>query len=105
MPRRVWRPGWAIAASLVFALALAGAYAGWRGWTNSMMLGDHVYRTALGEQRTIEPAGPRYLAVYEIDDPSVLVSAAWATAVEEGRWSEQVRPFTRNRAHALYEVR
>jgi hypothetical protein len=35
---------------------------------------------------------------------SVLVSPAWAQAVELGRWPSQVRPYTRNRQHALYQV-
>src|SRR5215467_11004400 len=39
------------------------------------------------------------------DGPQVLVSPAWAKAVEEGRWPGQVRPFTHNRGHALYKVR
>lgn len=47
----------------------------------------------------------RYTAVYEIDDPSVLLSREWAEAVEKGRWPAQVRPFTSNRSHAVYKVR
>jgi hypothetical protein len=34
----------------------------------------------------------------------VLVSTAWAQAVEMGRWPSQVRPYTRNRQHALYQI-
>ena len=49
--------------------------------------------------------GPRYSAVYEIDGPQVLISPAWAKAVEDGRWPGEVRPFTHNRRHALYKVR
>src|SRR5262250_2631775 len=29
---------------------------------------------------------PTYTAIYEIDSPDVLASAAWAEAVERGRW-------------------
>lgn len=50
-------------------------------------------------------AAARYTAVYEIDDPSVLVSPQWAEAVEKGRWPAEVRPFTKNRSHAVYKVR
>jgi transmembrane sensor len=50
-----WRSRWAIAASLVVALTIAGAL-GWRDWPGSQRIGDQVYRTALGEQRTIELA-------------------------------------------------
>ena len=44
---------------------------------------------------------PRYHAVYEIDDPGVLVSEQWARRVEIGRWSTDVRPFTTNRRFLL----
>ncbi|MGE3540669.1 MAG: hypothetical protein AB7N91_24920 [Candidatus Tectimicrobiota bacterium] len=57
-----------------------------------------------GEAKQVEHTGPRYSALYEIDGPHVLVSAAWATAVELGRWPSQVRPYTRNRQHALYQI-
>jgi hypothetical protein len=43
--------------------------------------------------------------VYEIDGPHVLMSPEWAKAVEAGRWPGEVRPFTRNRKHAIYRVR
>ena len=55
-----------------------------------------------GERRTVETEGePRYSAVYEIESPEVLVSEAWAEAVDHGRWPTQVRPFTKNRRHTL----
>ena len=31
-------------------------------------------------------------------------SAAWAEAVERGRWPSEVRPYTRNRRHSLQRV-
>jgi hypothetical protein len=58
-----------------------------------------------GEEKKIEHEGPRYTALYEIDSPRVLVSPEWAKAVEAGRWPGLVRPYTRNRRHALYRVR
>ena len=62
----------------------------------TMMLG--------GERKTIMPEGePRYKAVYELESPDVLLSAAWAKLVEEGRWPGQVRPFTKNRRHVILE--
>jgi hypothetical protein len=39
--------------------------------------------------------------MYELTSAEVLTSAAWASAVEKGRWPAQVRPFTRNRRHTL----
>ncbi|MEX2146500.1 MAG: hypothetical protein WED01_05735 [Candidatus Rokuibacteriota bacterium] len=57
-----------------------------------------------GERKTIVIEGePTYNAFYEVESPDVLTSAAWAEAVEKGRWPAQVRPHTRNRRHVLYE--
>jgi hypothetical protein len=46
---------------------------------------------------------PKYHALYELESPDVLTSDAWATAVDRGRWSTEVRPYTRNRRHTLAE--
>lgn len=57
-----------------------------------------------GERRTVVVEGePAYNALYEIESPEVLVSDAWARAVDQGRWPGQVRPFTKNRRHVLYK--
>jgi hypothetical protein len=56
-----------------------------------------------GEKKTIVIEGePTYNALYEIEGPEVLVSPAWARAVERGRWPGEVRPHTANRRHVLY---
>jgi hypothetical protein len=56
-----------------------------------------------GQLKTIVIEGaPKYSALYEIESPDVLVSEAWAKAVEKGRWPAEVRPYTRNRQHILY---
>ena len=58
-----------------------------------------------GETRTIVAQGePRYSSVYEIESPDVLTSAAWANAVDAGRWPTEVRPFTHNRRHILRKL-
>jgi hypothetical protein len=58
-----------------------------------------------GEVKTIVAEGePKYSAVYELASAEVLTSAAWAEAVEKGRWPSQVRPHTRNRRHTLRKV-
>jgi hypothetical protein len=55
-----------------------------------------------GERRTMDPQGaPRFHALYELDSPEVLLTDAWAKAVEQGRWPGQVRPHTSNRRHLL----
>ena len=47
---------------------------------------------------------PKYTAVYEIENPDVLTSQAWADAVDEGRWATEVRPYTSNRRMLLQKV-
>ena len=55
-----------------------------------------------GKQLNIVPEDePKYTAIYEISGPEILVSDAWTEAVERGRWSSEVRPFTTNRRHIL----
>ena len=51
-----------------------------------------------GATKTIVAEGePKFTATYELESADVVASAAWAKAVEEGRWPAQVRPYTRNR--------
>src|SRR3990172_3375094 len=57
-----------------------------------------------GERKRIKLQNePRSTVLYEIDDPDVLLSDEWAQQVELGRWSSQVRPFTKNRRLVLLE--
>jgi hypothetical protein len=59
-----------------------------------------------GETRQMSnPHEPKYAAVYEIESPDVLTSAAWAAAVDQGRWPTEVRPYTSNRRHTLQKER
>ncbi len=58
-----------------------------------------------GEKRTIVAEGePRYSAQYELESDQVLLSEAWAKAVDAGRWTTEVRPYTRNRRHVLRKI-
>jgi len=58
-----------------------------------------------GETRAVNLDGqPRFHAMYEIESPEVLISTAWADAVDSGRWPEQVRPYTSNRRHTLLRL-
>ncbi len=59
-----------------------------------------------GELRTIvvQDGEPRYSAVYEVESPDVLKSDAWAAASEQGRWPDEVRPYTKNRRHTLRKL-
>jgi len=55
-----------------------------------------------GERKTMDPQGaPRFHALYELESPDVLLTDAWAKAVEQGRWPAQVRPHTTNRRHLM----
>ncbi len=66
---------------------------------------DTLRMTMGGETKTMDPQGaPRYAAVYELDSPDVLTSAAWTKAVDAGRWPTHVRPYTRNRQHTLHKI-
>jgi hypothetical protein len=58
-----------------------------------------------GERKTINVEGePRYSAIYELESAEVLVSEAWAKAVDAGRWVTEVRPYCHNRRHTLKRV-
>jgi hypothetical protein len=58
-----------------------------------------------GERKTIRIENePLYTAIYELESPEALTSAAWDKAVEKGRWPAQVRPYTKNRRHVLLKV-
>jgi hypothetical protein len=58
-----------------------------------------------GEVKTVPTDGiQRYACVVELTSPDVLVSPEWSKAVDAGRWSGEVRPFTRNRHHTLHRV-
>jgi hypothetical protein len=50
------------------------------------------------------PNEPRFTALYEIDSPDVVLGAGWAKAVDAGRWSSHVRPFTSNRRHTIHSL-
>ena len=65
---------------------------------------DKLSVTMGGETKTVEPTGPRYSCIVELERPDVLTSEAWSKAVDAGRWPGQVRPFTRNRQHTLHKV-
>ena len=48
--------------------------------------------------------GARYTAIYEIDSPSVLLSPEWAKFAEQGRWPNEVRPYTHELMHFNYST-
>ncbi|MDP2333923.1 MAG: hypothetical protein Q8M19_24875 [Reyranella sp.] len=55
-----------------------------------------------GERKVLDGGTQaRYVAIYEIDSPDILVSKAWSEAAEKGRWPSEVRPFTSNRSHVV----
>ena len=57
-----------------------------------------------GERNQIVLEGePGFTALYELESPAVLVTPEFAKAVELGRWPHEVRPFTKNRKHFMWE--
>ena len=59
-----------------------------------------------GSVKTGDIAGePRYTAIYELASADVLVSDAWASAVERGRWPAEIRPYLSNHRHRLLRLR
>ena len=69
------------------------------------MTGEPFAVSIGGTANAVAHQGPVYSAMFEIDSPDVLVSPQWTNAVEAGRWPKEVRPYTRNRQHALFKVR
>ena len=69
------------------------------------MQGEDFRMQLGGDVQVKKHDGPRYTAVYEIDSPDVLMSPEWAKQAEKGRWPGEVRPFTKNRRHAIYRIR
>ncbi len=58
-----------------------------------------------GTRKKIVAEGePRYSAMYELESPEVLVSDAWAKAVDQGRWPTEVRPHLSNHRHVLRKI-
>jgi hypothetical protein len=63
------------------------------------------FRMAIaGGLREVGAPSPVYTAIYELESPDVVAGDAWAAAVEKGRWPGEVRPHTRDRAHAMFRV-
>ena len=67
-------------------------------------MGEPFEFAMAGQIKQVDAPTPRYIALYELDDPSIVASDAWAAAVETGRWSTEVRPHTYNRSHAMYKI-
>ena len=56
-----------------------------------------------GETKPMNAPAQKFIAMYEIESPDVVASKEWSQAVEEGRWSKQVRQHTSERSHFMYE--
>jgi len=58
-----------------------------------------------GQKKPLIAEGePKYSAIYELESAQVLLSDAWAKAVDAGRWPEEIRPYIRTRRHTLKKV-
>jgi predicted GIY-YIG superfamily endonuclease len=56
-----------------------------------------------GETKSMNAPAQKFIAMYEIDSPDVVQSQEWSLAVEEGRWSSEVRQHTSDRSHVMYQ--
>ncbi len=54
-------------------------------------------------EQSNDPGMQKYLAVYEIDSPAIVDSAAWKTNGEWGDWASKIRPHTTERHHSFFE--
>ncbi|MBF2759724.1 MAG: hypothetical protein ISN28_05575 [Ectothiorhodospiraceae bacterium AqS1] len=71
-------------------------------WVRRMRACDDFLLAIGGKLAQVERGhAPRWHALYGIESPKVLESQAWSRAIEKGRWSSEVRPFTSNRQHRL----
>ena len=57
-----------------------------------------------GETVAVGANEPMYITYYELENPDVINSDAWAAAVDKGRWTDEVRPYTQNKRLAMHEV-
>jgi hypothetical protein len=53
-------------------------------------------------EQSNDPRMQRYTAIYEIDSPAVIDSAAWREAGAWGDWATKIRPHTTERHHSLF---
>jgi hypothetical protein len=66
---------------------------------------EHLLIALGGETHVLAfPSEPKFSAFYEIDNPEVVLGSRWAKAVDVGRWSSHVRPFTSNRRHTIHST-
>lgn len=58
-----------------------------------------------GQTKALVAEGePKYSAIYELESADVLLSDAWAKAVDRGRWPKEIRPHIRARRHTLKKI-
>jgi hypothetical protein len=50
-----------------------------------------------------DPRMQKYLAIYEVDSPDVVSSAAWQEAGEWGQWAPKIRPLTTERYRSFFK--
>lgn len=58
-----------------------------------------------GQKKALVAEGElKYSAIYELESADVLLSDAWAKAVDQGRWPKEIRPYIRARRHTLKKI-
>ena len=53
--------------------------------------------------RTKNPAEPKYLCAYEVENPELPMSKLWNDTSDIGRWKPEVRPYTYNKRFIVSE--
>jgi hypothetical protein len=53
-------------------------------------------------EHSTQPGMQQYLAIYDLDSPDVIKSAAWHKAGETGDWAPKIRPHTTSRHHSVF---
>ena len=53
--------------------------------------------------QTSDPAEPRYLCAYEVENTALPMSKLWNETSDIGRWKPEVRPYTYNKHYIVSE--
>ena len=67
------------------------------------LLEKHAGAVNTVRYRTPTPGEPRYLAAYEVNDPTMPMSKLWNDTSDIGRWKPEVRPYTYNKRYIVSE--
>ncbi|MBM4440223.1 MAG: hypothetical protein FJ027_07370 [Candidatus Rokubacteria bacterium] len=67
------------------------------------LLETHAGAVNTVRYKTSTPGEPKYLAAYEVNDPTMPMSKLWNDTSDIGRWKPEVRPYTYNKRYIVSE--